>query len=172
MKLLETRFSSRRIAISIGAVIVLLGAAGCTATPVSSDAGSSAAPTVGTNTPTPAASDDASTAEEDQVTCAAFSDVQTILHNAQSAFYDDRSSQRELDGWSALASRVLGNIPAAEEGRVADALAAVKEAVPVVQAVLGPSNILSREWAVPGAELMAACEAAGFVVMTNAFIGG
>lgn len=100
------------------------------------------------------------------------SDVSTILHNAQAAFYSDRMTQGELNGWAALASRVLGNIPSADEGRVADALTDVKEAVPAVEDPLGPSNIISQEWNAAGAELLAACEAAGFPVYATGFVGG
>lgn len=155
------------VAVSIGAVLVVLGATGCTASIAPSEDGSSEQPAVVAETPAAE-----STIAEDEVTCAAFSDVQTVLHNAQAAFYDDRMSAQELGGWSALASRLLGTIPTAEEGRVAEALTAVKEAVPAVQSPLGPSNILSREWDAPGAELLAACEAAGFPVMTTGFVGG
>lgn len=156
----------------VGALLVLLGITGCTADGGPGD-GSASAESAATESPTATPTAEPASTADDEVTCNAFGDVQTILHNAQAAFYDERMTQRELDGWAALASRVLGTIPAAEDGRVADALAAVKEAVPAVQAPLGSSNIISpREWEAPGAELLAACEAAGFPVITNGFIGG
>ena len=167
---LRIRALARRAGITVGAVVLLLGATGCTASAAESDAFAGDESAAVTETPDESGAEAVS--EEDEATCAAFGDVQTILHNAQSAFYGDRMGQQELDGWSALASRVLGSIPAAEEGRVGAALAAVQDAVPAVQEALGPSNILSREWDVPGAELLAACEAAGFPVSTTGFVGG
>lgn len=171
MTLHRTRAFSRHAALVVGALLVLVGVTACAADGGPGGGGSSAE-AAATETPIATPTEEPSSAADDEVTCNAFGDVQTILHNAQAAFYDERMTERELDGWTALASRVLGNIPAADDGRVSDALAAVKEAVPAVQAPLGPSNILSREWDVPGAELLAACEAAGFPVITNGFIGG
>lgn len=171
MTLHRTRAFRLRVSLVVGALLVLVGVTACTAEGGQSDGGPSVE-SAATETPS-AAPAEPSTAVDDEVTCNAFGDVQTILHNAQSAFHDERMSQRELDGWAALASRFLGNITAAEEGRVGEALAAVKEAVPAVQAPLGPSNIISpREWEAPGAELLAACKAAGFPVSATGFIGG
>lgn len=173
MTRIRPRLSAARAALAVAAAVMLLSVTACTATSGTSDGGDPAAsPSAATETPSADAADDATSAQ-DEVTCSAFGDVQTMLFNAQAAFYDERMTQRELDAWSALASRVLGNITAAEEGRVGEALAAVQEAVPAVEEPLGPSNIISpREWDVPGAELLAACEAAGFPVVTNGFIGG
>lgn len=99
--------------------------------------------------------------------------MQTILHNVQSAFYSERMGQDELDQWAALALRILHNIPAADDGRVADALAVVQDAATDPQSLLTPSDILlSAEEGAPGAELLAGCEAAGFTVVTTGFVGG
>lgn len=108
---------------------------------------------------------------QDEVTCAAFGDVQSILMNAYVAFNEDRMGRQERSGWNALASRVLGNIPSADDGPVAEALAALKEEVPAVQGI-DPTNIFSDEGTPTGGELYEACEAAGFPVTLNGFTGG
>ena len=76
--------------------------------------------------------------------------------------------QQERSGWYALASRVLGNIPSADEGPVAEALAALKEEVPAVQDI-GQTNFGTPGGPVFGADLYKACEAAGFEVILRGF---
>lgn len=159
-----TPIRKRLTVVAASAAVLMLSISGCTATPSPDDA-----------SPKPDAAPAAQTAEsteaEDEMTCAAFGDVLTIVHNAQVAFTEDRMTEKEQNAWFSLASRVLGNIPAADEGDVADALAAVKEAVPAAQDV-SPSNIGSQDWAEPGSELYDACAAAGFEVATLGFAGG
>lgn len=141
--------------------------AGCSAT----------APAAADPPPTPtvsAAPEPASletTAAPDKVTCAAFGDVVDILGNVDVAFNEDRMGQQEKSGWYALASRVLANIPSADEGPVADALAALKQEVPAVQGT-GRVNFGTPGGPVFGADLYKACKAAGFEVVLNGFTGG
>lgn len=141
--------------------------AGCTAT----------APAVAdpTRTPTPTVSAAPASAETtaapDEVTCAAFGDVVNILGNVDRAFHDERMGQQEKRGWYALASRVLANIPSADEGPVAEALAAVKAEVPAVQGI-DPVNFGTPGGPVFGADLYEACKAAGFEVVLSGFTGG
>lgn len=150
------------------AALVLAGIAlaGCTATAPAADP-SPVATTSTVPEPAPAAT----TAAMDEVTCAAFGDVQTILMNAYVAFNEDRMGRQERSGWNALASRVLGNIPSADEGPVAEALAALKEEVPAAQGI-DSTNIFIDEGAPAGGDLYEACEAAGFQVVINGFTGG
>ena len=145
--------------------------AGCTATaPAAADP-----PPTATSTRTVSAAPEPASAETpaapDEVTCAAFGDVVAILGNVDVAFHEDRMGQQERSGWYALASRVLGNIPSADEGPVAEALAALKEEVPAVQDI-GPTNFGTPGGPVFGADLYKACEAAGFEVILLGFTGG
>ena len=161
--------NTAKIATTIAALALAATAlAGCTATTTNEVAGSSPTPTV-SHTPEPASAE--TTSAEDEVTCAAFGDVQTIVHNAYVAFGEDRMGRQERSGWNALASRVLGNIPSADEGPVAEALAALKETVPAASGI-GPSNIISEEGTLVGQELHEACKAARFEVILNGFTGG
>lgn len=151
----------------VALALAVTALAGCTAT----------APPATDPPPTPAISaapEPASvetTAAQDEVTCAAFGDVQTIVTNAYVAFDDDRMGQQEKSGWYALASRVLANIPSADEGPVAEALAALKEEVPAVQGI-DPTNIGIDDGTLVGEDLFKACEAGGFEVTMHGFTGG
>lgn len=153
---------TRRLSL-YGAVVVAFvigGATGCTA---STDVGKA------TSTAQSAAATPESTAVDDERTCAALGDVRTILFNARAAFIDGRMGQDELNHWAALASRVLSNAPGADDGTIADALEAVKEAAPDGQSLLGG---FAPEGNDPTAELAAACEAAGYTVVMSGFVGG
>lgn len=141
--------------------------AGCTAT-----AAPAADPTpTASATPTTEPASAETTTEQDEVTCAAFGDVQTIVANAYIAFNDDRMDRQERSGWNALASRVLGNIPSADEGPVAEALAALKEEVPAAQGI-DPTNIMADDGTLVGQDLYEACAAAGHEVILSSFTGG
>lgn len=171
MTLLRSRRSVHCTALATGAVLVLLGASGCTAVGSAATGSASAESTLVTETPAPEQAGPESTAAEDEITCAAYGDVQTIVHNAYVAFSEGRMGQQEKDGWYALASRVLGNIPSADSGQVAESLAALQEAVPAVPD-LRATNIGSPDVVIPGVPLPEACKEAGFEVYTNAFTGG
>ena len=141
---------------------------GCAATTMHADPSPSPSPTASA-APEPISAE--TTSAQDEVTCEAFADVQTIVHNAQAAFHTDRMGQKELSAWFSLASRVLGNIPSAEEGPVAEALASLQQTVPAVPD-LQSSNIVSEDGSVAGKELYEACTATGFEVVINGFTGG
>lgn len=167
------RFTARHTAIAIGAALLVVGVTGCTAIDSTNDYASSNVDTVEvTETPTPTTPPvSETTAADDEATCSGFADVQTIMHNAESALHQDRMGQKERDAWFSLASRVLGDIPSAAEGPVADALATLKQDFPAVPD-LNPTDIGSEEWYATAAALFDACDAAGFTVITNAFTGG
>lgn len=170
---LRTRFTARRAAIAIGAALLLVGATGCTAIVGADDEVSNTIQATETATPTPTATPSTAetTAADDEATCSGFADIQTILLNADTALHQDRMGQKERNAWYSLASRFLGDIPSADEGPVAEALATLKQDFPAVQD-LNPTDIGSEEWYVPAAVLFDACDAAGFTVITNAFTGG
>lgn len=171
MTSLRTPRTVQRAAIAAGAVLVLLGTAGCTASVEPEPSNSENAVVIEMASPGPTPSAAESTAAEDEVTCAAYGDVLTILSNAQIGFFEDRMGKTEKDGWFAIASRVLGNIPSAESGPVADALATLKEDVPAVPDI-DKTNFISPNVAVPGAPLGEACREAGFEVSVHGFTGG
>lgn len=167
---LRTRFPARHAALAIGAALLLVGATGCTAIAGPDEASNTATPTLAA-TPTATPSTAETTAADDEATCSGFADIQTILLNADTALHQDRMGQKERNAWYSLASRFLGDIPSADEGPVAEALATLKQDFPAVQD-LNPTDIGSEEWYVPAAVLFDACDAAGFTVITNAFTGG
>lgn len=141
--------------------------AGCSTTaPAAADPTPTAPkPTIST-APEPASA--VTTAAPDEVTCAAFGDVVTILSNVDVAVHEDRMGQQEK---YALASRVLANVPSADSGPVAEALAAVKAEVSPAQ---GVERVTFGKPGGPvfGADLYEACKAAGFEVVLNGFTGG
>lgn len=146
-------------------VVFLLGSlTGCASSANLGDETSTAQPSTATPTPTPT-----STAGDDEVTCAALGDVRTILYNARAAFETDRMSQDELNLWADLASRVLSNTPSADDGPIAEAVGAVKEAAPDGQSLLAAFALGAHD---PTADLAASCEAAGFAVVMSGFVGG
>ena len=145
--------------------------AGCsTAAPATVQATKAPAPS-STATLSAAPASAGATAAPDEVTCAAFGDVVTILGNVDVAFNEDRMGEQERRGWYALATRVLANIPSADEGPVAEALAALKAEVPAVQGTT-PTDFGTPGGPVFGADLYDACKAAGFQVTLSAFTGG
>ena len=171
MTLLRSRCSVHHTVLAAGAVLVLLGASGCAAVGSAETGSANAESSLVTESPTPEPASPESTEAADEITCAAYGDVVTILHNAQTAYFEDRMTQQELDGWFAVASRVLGNIPAAETGTVSEALAALQEAVPPVPD-LRKTNFPFPDVDLPGVELSEACSEAGFEIAINAFTGG
>ncbi|GGD75534.1 hypothetical protein [Microbacterium murale] len=171
MTSLRTRSTARHAAIAIGAALLLVGATGCTAIAGPDDEASNTIEAMETATPTATPPTAETTAADDEATCSGFADIQTILLNADTALHQDRMGQKERNAWYSLASRFLGNIPLADEGPVAEALATLKQDFPAVQD-LNPTDIGSEEWYVAAAVLFDACDAAGFTVITNAFTGG
>lgn len=159
-----TFLRTSRVSLYGAAGVFVLGIlAGCTATPsVAGD--TSSAPH--SSTPTPMST---STAADDERTCAALGDVRTILFNARAAFSTDRMTQDELNQWANLASRVLGNIPSADHGPIADAVETMKATAPDGQSLLGSFSAGGQD---PTDDLADACEDAGFSVVMSGFVGG
>ena len=171
MALLRFRRSVHRATLAAGAALVILGASGCTAVGSVETNPARAESARVTETPAPAPKSPESTAAADEITCATYADVATILHNAQTAYFEDRMTQQELDGWFAVASRVLGSIPSAGNGTVSEALAALQQAVPAVPD-LRKTNFAFPDVGVAGVALNEACGEAGFEIAINAFTGG
>ncbi|MFF7294207.1 hypothetical protein ACFY9N_16880 [Microbacterium sp. NPDC008134] len=155
-----------RSALALSSVLAVLLAAGCAAAESPADD----APTA-TSTSVPADADAGTATDEES--CAGFSDVMTILHNVGAAVHDGRMTDQEKSGWYALATRVLDRVPATGEGPISDALTATQEAAPAVAIGAGGSTgIESDAWNAAGGELREACEAEGYQVVAEGFVGG
>lgn len=155
-----------RAALAAGAVLTVLVTGGCAAADASSD-DASAAPT------TSAAPVAETAAGTDEHSCAGFGDVMTIMHNVGAAVHDGRMTEQEKSGWYGLATRVLDRVPASGEGPISESLTALKESAPAVAPGGGGSTgIESDAWNTAGTELREACEAEGFDVSAEGFIGG
>lgn len=158
-----------KLSVTLATLAVAVTAlAGCSATAPEAAADPTPTPTVSA---APELASAKTTAAPDEVTCAAFGDVVAIVGNVDVAFNEDRMGQQERSGWYALASRVSANIPSAEEGPVAEALAALKEEVPAVQGT-APANFGTPGGPVFGADLYEACADAGFEVVLSSYTGG
>jgi len=166
----RTRSTARHFAIAVGAALLLVSATGCTAVagPEESESNVDVTEVVQTPPQTPAET----TSAADAATCEAFADVQTILLNAETAFHQERTTEKEKGAWFSLASRVLGNVPSADEGPVAEALATLKQEYPAVPDLDSTDMGSAEEWYTAAGALMDACDAAGHTVITNAFTGG
>ncbi len=106
--------------------------------------------------------------------CAQFSDVETIIHNAGSAFRDGRAAEQEYQGWLRLAARVLSRIDADESTDLGAAIAAAQAAAPAVPiGIVGDAfDPLSPEWSTAEVAVRDACSAAGTEVVGEGFTGG
>jgi hypothetical protein len=154
-----------RSALALGAAFAILVTAGCAA---------DTAPEVEASvSPMPASTSSETDAATDEASCAGVGDVLTILHNVDAAVKDARMSDQERDGWYALAVRVLDRVSASGEGPISDALLAFKPTVPPGPPVEDGASLLeSVGAAAEGGTLREACEAAGYEMAIEGFIGG
>lgn len=132
------------------------------------EAASSAAPSPATDDP---AQDDA---PDDAATCVAFSDVMTIVENADLGLADGRMAEQERDGWYRLATRVLGRLPSGGDSAVQTAVGDLQAAAPAVAVgtFAESTGVGSPEWAQAQADLGDACEALGAPLTIAPFTGG
>lgn len=132
------------------------------------EAASSAAPSPATDAP---AQDDG---PDDAATCVAFSDVMTIVENADLGLADGRMAEQERDGWYRLATRVLGRLPSGGDSAVQTAVGDLQAAAPAVAVgtFAESTGVGSPEWAQAQADLGDACEALGAPLTIAPFTGG
>ena len=132
------------------------------------EAASSAAPSPATDAP---AQDDA---PDDAATCVAFSDVMTIVENADLGLADGRMAEQERDGWYRLATRVLGRLPSGGDSAVQTAVGDLQAAAPAVAVgtFAESTGVGSPEWSQAQADLGDACEALGAPLTIAPFTGG
>ncbi|MGV2982253.1 hypothetical protein ACNPNP_00995 [Microbacterium sp. AGC85] len=174
----RTRSTARYSAIVVGAALLLVSATGCTAVAGPEESASNVDAVevvetpVATPTQTPTQTPAETTSAADAATCEGFADVQTILLNAETALHQERMTEKEKGAWFSLASRVLGNVPSADEGPVAEALATLKQEYPAVPDLDSTAMGSAEEWYTAAGALMDACDAAGHTVIANAFTGG
>jgi hypothetical protein len=124
------------------------------------------------DTPPPAnATADAQALDED--TCSGYADVITIMNNTEAAVSSGRMSADEQQGWLRLATRVQDRIPSANEGPIAVALTELKDAAPAIPSgSVHVPGIRSDEWMTAASSLREACDAAGYEVTSEGFVGG
>ena len=111
---------------------------------------------------------------QDGATCAGFSDVMTIMENADIGVRDGRMEPQEQQGWYGLATRVLNRLPSAGDGAVGSAIADLQEIAPAVASGAGTEidGIGSAEWPSAVAVLGDACGDAGVELTIGVFTGG
>ncbi len=144
------------------------GGAGPTDGTEEPEAASSAAPSPATDAP----ADDG--APDDAETCVAYSDVMTIVENADLGLADGRMAEQERDGWYRLATRVLGRLPSGGDSAVQTAVGELQAAAPAVAVgtFAESTGVGSPEWSQAQADLGDACEALGTPLTIAPFTGG
>ncbi|GAB2469990.1 hypothetical protein [Xylanimonas ulmi] len=161
-----------RAATASALLVMALAAAGC-------DGGAQPEPP-GAQTPADA-SEDAATdddpthdAAQDTAACAAVSDAQSIVENADIALREGRISDQEQQGWYAVATRVLHRIPSGGDSAVSQGVAALQGTVSEVKAGAWaePFAIRSNAWGDALRALDEPCQAAGSELSVSMFVGG
>ncbi|MFF3066039.1 hypothetical protein ACFVQ3_15965 [Oerskovia sp. NPDC057915] len=145
-------------------VLVALMAAGCS--------GESSAPPGPTGEVAQAASE--GDTAQDAAACAAVSDVQSIVENADIALSEGRMAVQEQQGWYEVATHVLHRIPSDGESAVSLAVADLQDTVPAVEtwARTEPTVIRSDAWRDAFDALAEPCVAADAELFTLMFTGG
>jgi hypothetical protein len=164
----RTRIHSRRILVAAGAALALIGISGCAAGTVRTGPTSSAKPSITTTPPT--ADPTASAAAIDKVTCETYSDMLTIMHNADYSFHHEAIGDQERTGWYDLAFRVIGRAPSGGEGPVAKALATMKGIQPPLGGDSTDPTVIA--WGDASQALADACKAEGLPYWARGFVGG
>lgn len=166
MTISQSRLRLRRFPAIAGAGVLLLLASGCATT-----SAASGSPTPSADETVPVETSTAQTTDED--TCLGYADVVTMMTNAQAAATDGRMSDPELQGWLRLATRVQDGISSTGEGPISDALGAVKVAAPALPpGSTETPGLLSDQWMTAATDLREACDAAGYDVSIESFVGG
>jgi hypothetical protein len=111
---------------------------------------------------------------QDGDTCKGFSDVMTIVENAEIGVREGRMAPQEQQGWYGLATRVLDRLPSGEGGAVGLAIADLQEVAPAVALGAGTevAGIGSAEWHSAVEALGDACRDAGAELTIGVFTGG
>ncbi|OZB80962.1 MAG: hypothetical protein B7X41_01325 [Microbacterium sp. 14-71-5] len=106
------------------------------------------------------------------MTCETYSDMLTIMHNADYSFHHEAIGDQERTGWYNLAFRVIGRAPSAGEGPVTKALATLKGIQPPMVTDSSTQDPTSIAWGNASRALADACEAEGLPHSAEGFVGG
>jgi coenzyme F420-reducing hydrogenase gamma subunit len=111
---------------------------------------------------------------QDAAACAAVSDVQTIVENADIALSEGRIAVQEQQGWYEIATRALDRIPSSGDGAVSLGVADLQEAVPPVEAWTRtePAVMKSDAWSHALEALAEPCLAVDSELTIAMFSGG
>jgi hypothetical protein len=111
---------------------------------------------------------------DDAALCAAFSDVLTIVENANVGLADGRMAAQEQLGWHELATRVLDRLPSGGDSAVQTAIGELQDAAPAAPSgeLAESSRVRSPEWSQAENDLAAACEEVGAPLAISMFTGG
>ena len=111
---------------------------------------------------------------QDVSACAAVSDVQSIVENADIALAEGRMAVQEQQGWYEVATRVLHRIPSSGDSAVSQGVADLQEAVPAVEswARTEPTVIRSDAWRDALDALFEPCQAVDSELAISMFTGG
>nr|KEP22591.1 hypothetical protein DA06_19165 [Georgenia sp. SUBG003] len=122
----------------------------------------------------PTASSSTAAVVADDAVCAGFSDVMTIVENADIGVGDGRMERQEQQGWYGIATRVLDRLPSGRDGAVSHAIADLRRIAPAVAPGSGMEavGIGSAEWHGATEALAAACRDAGVELAIGVFTGG
>ncbi|HZK05226.1 MAG TPA: hypothetical protein VFC82_05180 [Actinomycetaceae bacterium] len=109
-----------------------------------------------------------------EAACTGFSDVMTIVENADTGVGDGRMDPQEQQGWYRLATRVLDRLPSGGDGAVDLAVVDLQGIAPAVAPGAGTEvvGIGSPEWHSATETLADACGAAGVELTIDVFTGG
>ncbi len=110
----------------------------------------------------------------DAAACAAVSDVQTIVENADIALSEGRMAVQEQQGWYEVATRALHRVPASSDSAVSQGVAGLQAAVPAVElwTRTEPAVIRSDAWYDALDALVEPCLAVEAELFTSVFTGG
>lgn len=165
---------ARHWAVLPAAVLSTVVLGGC-----SGDGGAQAVPNEGpkasaaTQQPSPAEAPEVEILD-DAAICNAYSDVLTIVENADLALAEGRMEPQEHDGWYQLATRVLDRLPSAGDSDVQSSIGQLKEVAPAVAsgAFADSTGVRSPEWDEVEGALGTACDDLGAPLVINTLTGG
>ncbi|MET4223120.1 hypothetical protein [Oerskovia enterophila] len=113
-------------------------------------------------------------ATQDAAACAAVSDVQSIVENADIALSEGRMAVQEQQGWYEIATRALYRIPSSGDSAVSLGVADLQDAVPAVESWTRtePAVITSDDWDKALDALAEPCLAVDSELFVSMFTGG
>ncbi|MDW4574081.1 hypothetical protein R8Z57_14975 [Microbacterium sp. M3] len=109
----------------------------------------------------------------DAETCAAISDVLTILFNTEAAVRDGRMEAHEQRSWDRLAARIMDRTPVSGETALSQTVADLQQSIlDSVPGALGTTLTGTDAWATALPTIREQCIQAGAELSTEGFVGG